>query len=622
MFRVSFFPAANKNLASQYRHVGNGLIQYFNYLLKFQLFYHVCVGMIQIPDHRQYFGRSWRIKIQLFYIRLSWNSYLFKFEDRMKRVFISMMISICFFGMASGQERAHLFSLEDSIVGLSYATGRPITATRYVTPEKIYKWHWDGVSDNLLLELRESNKKGTSFKNEGTLNMIDLETKDVKWVRKVNYNSSEIKPYGAYYFLAEKKKNLCLDPETGDVLWENKSDFYFIDPFLNIGVGYPVQSMSDKLTAVDLSNGNELWSKSIDRTFGWNDAYMLNDSILLISVNGIHAVNLANGRGWTYKANTTKKEVGKMIGVNALGIILGVLTGTYMYQTQPDVASDMVSNLLIDPFGNVVLASRDRISRVDRSGNILWYTLLPEKITSKSSLFLLDSVVYMINRGHAQYNGGFSMIGDPYLAAFDLNSGNQLYLTAIPEKKEFIRNYQVINDMLFLVFEDKIASYLLSNGTLITEKAIELQKNEHLDAFVESGIYLRRSDSVFTEMTSDFSNYNLMKTSEDRIFVLTDSLETFITYGKEDLFYKMIDNPRYTFVSNNDSDFIVLDGSDNPLAAFKAFPDMFLDYDNLYFFDNQSFWEVNLDQLHPPRPIWESILQRVSVFIPVTQPQG
>lgn len=537
----------------------------------------------------------------------------------MKRVFILMLIPVCFLGIAFGQTSTQLFSSEDSVAGMSYKTGLPVTATRYMTPAKIYRWHWDGDSDNLLLELRESNKKGTSFKNGGTINMIDLATKELKWVREVNYNSSELKQQGSHYFLTDKKKNLCVHPETGKVLWENKNDFYFIDPYLNIGIGYPIQSVSNKLTAVDLSNGRELWSMNLDRTFGWNDAYMLNDSVLLISVNGIRAVNLANGAGWTYKAITTKKEIGKMIGVNAVGLLLGVLTGVYTYQTQPDVASDMVSNILIDPDDQTILASRDRISRIDNAGNVLWTTPLPEKITSKSSLFLVDSVVYMINRGYAQYNGGFSMIGDPYLAAFDLNTGNQLYLTLIPEKKVFIRNFQVVNDMLFLVFQDKIVSYQLSNGTMIKEKVPELQKGEYLDAFVESGIYWKRNDTVFSDMVSDFSNYNLVKTSEDRVFVMTDSLETVFAYGKEDLYHTTAENPQYALITSNDSDFIVLDSSNNPVAALKASPDMFLNWDKLYFFDKDSFWEIDLSQLDQSASIWQSIFKQVSRFIPVSR---
>lgn len=518
------------------------------------------------------------------------------------------MMPACLPEIVFGQTATQSFSKSDSIIGITYPANYPVTATRYVTPEKIYKWEWDGYSDNLLLELRESNKKGTSFKNSGTLQMVDLGTKKVRWTRKVNYNTSEVRQQGEYYFLSEKKKNQRILSETGDVLWENTNNFYFIDPSQRIGLGYPLQSTSNTLTAVDLSNGRELWRKEIDRTFGWDDAYMLNDSILLISVNGITAIQPANGNGWAYNAKTKRNEIGKMIGVNAAGLFLGMLTGTFVYQNQLDVASGMGSNMLIDPEEHVIFASRDRISRIGNSGTVLWSTPLPEKITSKSSIFMLDSVVYMINRGYALYNGNFSMIGDPYLAAFDLNSGSQLYFTNIPERKEFIRNYQVVNDILFLVFQDKIASYSLSSGIPITEKIAELQKDEYLDAFVESGIYWKRNEQDYTDMVSCFPNNNLIMTTEGRVFVLTDGLETLFVYEKDDIFYKVAENDHFALITSNDTDFVVLGESDNPVAALKASPEMFLNRDRLYFFDRDSFWEIDLDGLRQREQVRRPLL--------------
>jgi hypothetical protein len=149
---------------------------------------------------------------------------------------------------------------------------------------------------------------------------------------------------------------------------------------------------------------------------GWNNVYLYNDSLVLISVNGLNGINLATGNSWKYEAKTTRQDIGKLVAKNAAGILLGAFTGIALYQTAPDVATDMVSNILIDPSGDIVLASRDKISRMGSTGTIVWSTPLPEKITSKSSLFLIDSVIYMINRGYAQYNGNFSMIGDPYFA--------------------------------------------------------------------------------------------------------------------------------------------------------------------------------------------------------------
>lgn len=533
----------------------------------------------------------------------------------MKKLLV-IILSVHISGMLSGQTNTSLIVWNDSIVGTSFKTGLPVTATRYVAPGKIYQWHWDGASENLLLELRETNKKGTAFLNVGTLTMIDLESKDVKWTRKINYNTSQLNQQGNYYFLTNNK-NQRLDPETGNTLWEGKLDFYFIEPQLNIGLGYPILSTSNKLSAVDLANGRLLWEKKIDRTYGWDDAYMLNDSILLIAVNGFHAINLLNGKEWNYKAKTTKEEIGKMIGVNLVGMLFGALTDSYFYQDQPDVASDMSSNLLIDPDGHILHASRDKISRIGTQGNILWSNPLPEKITSSSSLLLIDSVVYLINRGYAQYNGEFAMIGDPYLAAFNLENGKGKYLIRIPEKKEFIRHYQVINDMLFILFEDKIATYRLSDGSFIKESKLTLQKKEELDAFIQpEGIYLKQNDRLFTDLADDFGNYNLIKTTGGRVFVMNDSLETFITLDNEELFYKIIDNPQYTLISQNDTDYVVLDASDRAQASFTGSANMFLRDNLIFFFNDDTLFEIDLDQLHLTSSIWHPIFKQVSRYLP------
>lgn len=538
-------------------------------------------------------------------------------HNHMKR-FFSIITLICYFGLANGQGSTQLFSIKDSIIGTSYTTGLPVLATRHiVTAGKLSNWHWDGYSNNLLLELKDTYHKELSSTNSGTLQMVDMETKKVKWTRAINFNSSEVKLQGNYYFLSEKKKNYCLDPETGDVLWKNRNEFYFIDPFLHIGVGYPLQSLSNKLTAVDLSNGKELWKKKINRASGWNDAYMLNDATLLISVDGIRAINLTNGKGWTYKASTSDKEIGKMIGFNAINIILALIFDSSAWQSSPNVHSDMVSNMLIDPYENTILASKDRISKIDKSGKIAWSTSLPEKKTSKSSLFLIDSNVFMVNRGHALYNRNFSLTGDPYFASFDLRSGQQSFLTSIAEKDKFIRNFQVVDDRLFVVFDDKIAAYSLSDGKMITEKTFGLWEGELLDIFVDSGIYWKGNEPFYKELVSDFSNHNFMMTSKGRVFILTDDLETVLAFDKKELYHKSANNSQYTLISNNDTDFILLDNSHIPVGAIKASHDLLMNNDKLCFFDKDSFWEVNLHQLEQSSNTWHSIFKHISQYIPV-----
>lgn len=511
----------------------------------------------------------------------------------------SLIISLFLCTVLSIKAQEHnndFFLAKDTVIGKTIS-GTKLTAKHYQAPNKIYRWHWDGVTDNLLLELRETNKKETSFKNEGYLAMIDLNNKSVRWKKPVNYNNSETKIQGKYLLSSKKKKNYLLNPETGEAIWENKNDFYFIEPTLNIGIGYPVQTLSNKLSAVDMQSGNTLWSASIDRIQGWDDAYMLTDSVLLIAnSDGINALDLTRGRRWQYKASTEQAKVGKMIVVNFLGILTEVLFGVGVYQTSPDEVSELNSNMLIDTDNNVVYASRDRISKISSSGDIVWSTPLPKKQTSKSSIFLLDSVVYMINRGHAVYNGDFATVGTPYFAAFNIIDGNQLFMNVIAENKEFVRTFQVVNNLLFLVFENKIATYSLADGNLQTEKIIGLNSNEHLDAFIESDVFIRKNDSTFLDLTQAYPYQNFMLTSANRVLSITDKLETLISYEKNDVFEKTIDTDNYIILTNNKKDFILCDSFNNTIATFQALPNMFIANNKLYGFDDYSFWEMDLRQ--------------------------
>ncbi|HHU25489.1 MAG TPA: PQQ-binding-like beta-propeller repeat protein [Bacteroidales bacterium] len=553
---------------------------------------------------------------------------------------------------------ASSFSVSDSTIGTSYTTGGPVVATRYEVNGKLFQWHWDGYSNNLLLELKEPGHREGSFRNRGTLNMVDLKTKSVKWSRPMNFNSSEAKLMGDYCFYAEKKRNHRLHPETGEVMWKNRNEFYFIDPVLQIGVGYPLQSLSNRLTAVDLSTGKELWKKNVNRQSGWDDAYMLNDNTLLISVDGLQAINLTSGHGWRYKASTFHKEIGKMIGFNAINIVFALLFDIYFWQNEPDTYSDMVSNMLIDPHENILLASKNRITKVNHSGEIQWSTPLPEKKTSKSSIFLVGSRVFMINRGHALYNRGFVTKGTPYFASFDLQSGKQLFLETITQNNEFVHTFQAVNDWLFVAFEGRIAAFSLSDGSKITEKTMVLHEGELLDQFVQAGIYRTSTDNkiggknesenikgsginygnkkesgkgnrignskangsekeiVFKELSSDYPNHNFIMTSKGRLFVLTDNLDIVRIYEKSDLYHEVAGNGRFTLVSNNGVDLTLLDNSSAPVAAIKASDELFINGDKLYFFDKDSFWEVDLAQFDRPLPLWDSIFRNLSRYLP------
>lgn len=117
-------------------------------------------------------------------------------------------------------------------------------------------------------------------------------------------------------------------------------------------------------------------------------------------------------------------------------------------------------------------------------------------------------------------------------------------------------------------------------------------------------------------MAVDFGNYNLIKTTDGKVFVMNDSLETFITLDKEELFYKVIDNPHYTLISQNESDYVVLDASDHAQASFTDSTNMFLRDNKIFFSNDDTLFEIDLEQLHQAPSIWHSIFKQVSRYLP------
>jgi hypothetical protein len=164
-----------------------------------------------------------------------------------------------------------------------------------------------------------------------------------------------------------------------------------------------------------------------------------------------------------------------------------------------------------------------------------------------------------------------------------------------------------------VVFSDKIATYSLSDGTLMSERTLDLRAGEFLDLFVDSGIYWKGNEPFFKELISDFSNHNFLMSTQGRVFVLTDNLETLFVYGKSDLYNRIAGNAKYTVVSNNSTDFILLDNSHIPIATIKGTDGLFMNEDELYFFDKDCFWAINLHQFND---IWNAIFKNISRYIP------
>ena len=294
----------------------------------------------------------------------------------------------------------------DDVIGTNLTNKEKIKAHTYTFPLFIYRVNISEDSEYMTTLIRKTNRKKTSFFKKGYIFQYDLAHHKMKWVKDVNYNHVFYDFVGGNIFQYTGNNKLSLiDFEKGFNRMALKSRVDFVDTKGNIGIGYGIaKKKSEILFGIDLSDGKEIWQREISRKYGWSDLFITKDSALIIVASGLHKINLQTGKGWDYDCTTSKGNYKNMVAVNAMGLAVGLLTGSFFFATAPDIVTNINSNVVSDS-SYYYYASKEFVSKVDKiNGNSELKFPLPEKMTSNSQLILLDSTLILINKGIADMN--------------------------------------------------------------------------------------------------------------------------------------------------------------------------------------------------------------------------
>lgn len=127
---------------------------------------------------------------------------------------------------------------QDKVLGTNLLNNTQITGTEYIFPERIHDFYIDTVSGYLTLQLRGVSSNGKWLSNTGNIVQFDLIQKQVKWTKKIAYQSAELQQFSNTMIYTLANKSTCLDIRTGQDMWEVNNSLYFVDPDLNLGIGY------------------------------------------------------------------------------------------------------------------------------------------------------------------------------------------------------------------------------------------------------------------------------------------------------------------------------------------------------------------------------------------------
>ena len=419
-----------------------------------------------------------------------------------------IFISLCGYG----QSDLKIYPAQ-KIAGKALLDSCDIIAQEYTFSDRIHNFQIDTARNLFFIEFRNIKPNGKQYQKNGKVYLINSLNNQVIWEKKIDYSKEHIQKMGDYILSMNGNKTEIIDiNELNQPALKVKNNIYYIDFINDIGVGYKglgffeqiyLQGSSIKyskvLEGIDLKSGKVLWQRDFVPENTFDDFWLLSDSVSIVRASGLHTVDAHTGKGWNYAA-VTHKDNFKRVGNYVVGV------------------RGIQSNLIIDSL-HIYFAAKDKIGCLNHEGKVLWSTALPINKTSKSKIFRQNNILYMINYGYINFSSQEQHpYGAPYIAAFDLQTGTELFLKTINvEKEKPIAHFITENDTCFLLFRDRIDKYSLSDGTLAFTKQFDLDKTNYFLGFTGISAYIQ-TDSIYQPLIqTDTTKHYIVNFSADII---------------------------------------------------------------------------------------------------------
>jgi len=488
-----------------------------------------------------------------------------------KIVFIGILGCMGFHAIAQNSKVIN----KEGNFGKNLISNKEIVGTEFIFPDRIEHSYLETESNCITVQLRGLFLGGNLLQNNGNVILYDLANKKTIWEKDINYQNYYLEQNGKFIFKTGLKKTYCLDFGNGEELWKAKNTITFVQPELQIGIGYTPYISNQLLynnidfEGIDLKTGNSIWKRPISQQYGLNYIFMINDTVALVVSSGLHSVNLKTGAGWDYDA------------VTGMPFFKGMKTG-------------IRSNVIIDSL-DIYFASKEKISRLDLNGHVIWSSPLPEKLTSTSFIMRMDSTLFMINTGSCQLNYAQTKQGKPYLAAFDIKNGHKLFLNTVDDKSGKINESLIDKESLIVLYKDKIAKCSVKNGTFISEKSFDTRVYGELVGFIGRNIYNKYDATYKSLILTDTLNHYVY-TKKNMIFAIDKDLNIVNQYGADQLYQLNMQYNKLIFLTNKDNT-IVVDKNNATVAKIDISGKAKKIGSKLYFVKEKSIIEIDLNQV-------------------------
>ena len=518
---------------------------------------------------------------------------------------LSIIGMICFTtGCLYAQERVPV-PTHEIIIGRNYRTNADIKAEKHVFPENIYRWSANDATSLLSLQFRGTNEEesdkpgqGDELKKIGSIAVFDLQTHRIRWDQMINYQESTVAQYDRFLLKRDGYQTSCLNIDSGREMWKATKTLDYVNQTRSIGVGSR-RSTSGNITnaveGIDIPSGQTIWKRNINRKYNLNEILPLNDSVVIVSANGLHSMHLKTGLGWDYNAHTAKKDRSATIIVNVINLGLSIiLGGESELVTGHDLITDLVSNTLVDSTG-MYMADKNSLVHLNRRGKVIWKSSLPGNMVSRSTLFFKDSLIYLVNNGWASFNFEPVKYGKTFIAAFSVKTGKKIFLSPVGYKNDEIVDYLTQQDTLYLISTNRVFKYSLQDGSELFEQKMKIDSVGELTRFGGKNLYIV-SDSVPVDpVLPDSAHIGVYTTKNDLLYLdyLFNIKDIFPGNALSDCF---LETKGYKFIDTGEMT-LVVDGQNVPVAELYISGNCILRGTTLFEVQGKDLVEIELNQV-------------------------
>ena len=367
-----------------------------------------------------------------------------------KNLLAGLFMAVCTASFA--QSDIKTYTLSDSINSLfgdSIVQGRYILMTSFLT------------GDN-----------GKVSKNMRNIILFNIQTGEEQWRTPIDMKETEGLLFTSEGLIHHMTYSTALlSYEDGTALWKKKGELYNLEP-KNKGFFIFPKTLNDKLEYCDLKTGARRWATNQPQEL-WRNSRYVNDSTLCVSfVNyasqGLHLINLHNGAIKSYDAMAPE--------------IIGRYRSNLIYEDQ-----------------NFYMSDKQKLFCLDNELNELWKIELPKKSASASYIYSDSTNIYMVNFG---MGNDYKLRGYPFIAAYSKQDGRQVFFTQMNEAKTPINNFFLMDNKMFMIFDDCIVGSQLKENTAVQKIVWDAAQYGPLSNFVNSDLFIKTDSTHYSRISS------------------------------------------------------------------------------------------------------------------------